>query len=52
MIYSSLLFIYCFLPVSLVIYWITPSKLKNISLLILSIVFCTVNSLRFLEFMV
>lgn len=52
MTYSSLLFIYGFLPVSLVIYWITPSKLKNISLLILSIVFCTVNSLRFLEFMV
>ncbi len=52
MTYSSLLFIYGFLPVSLVIYWITPLKLKNISLLILSMIFCIMNSLRFLEFIV
>lgn len=51
MTYSSLLFIYGFLPVSLLVYRITPAKLKNMSLFLLSVVFCTLNSLRFLEFM-
>ncbi|MCM1314084.1 MAG: hypothetical protein NC205_07145 [Prevotella sp.] len=52
MIYSSLLFIYGFLPLSLLIYWLTPEKMKNTSLLLSSIVFCALNSLRFLKFMV
>lgn len=51
MTYSSLLFIYGFLPVSLLIYRITPANFKNLSLLILSGIFCTLNSLWFLEFM-
>ncbi|MDE6427072.1 MAG: hypothetical protein K2K89_13205 [Ruminococcus sp.] len=52
MTYSSLLFIYGFLPLSLLIYWLTPEKMKNTSLLLSSMVFCALNSLRFLEFMV
>lgn len=52
MTYSSLLFIYGFLPLSFLIYRIAPVKLKNMSLLLLSVVFCAVNSLKFLEFMI
>lgn len=52
MIYSSLLFIYGFLPLSLLIYRLAPEKMKNTSLLLLSMVFCALNSLKFLEFMV
>lgn len=51
MTYSSLLFIYGFLPVSLLIYRITPEKFRNLSLFILSMVFCAVESLWFLGFM-
>lgn len=40
MIFSSLLFIYAFLPLSLGIYYLTPKKWGNTVLLILSIVFC------------
>lgn len=40
MIYSSFLFIYLFLPVSLLVYYITPKKHRNLSLLILSAAFC------------
>ncbi|MDE6539717.1 MAG: hypothetical protein K2K66_05960 [Ruminococcus sp.] len=52
MTYSSLLFIYGFLPLSLLIYWLTPEKMKNTSLLLLSMLFCALNSFRFLKFMV
>ena len=38
--YSSLLFIYGFFPVSLALYHITPKKLKDVSLLLLSMIFC------------
>ncbi|MDE5556579.1 MAG: hypothetical protein K2J32_02620 [Ruminococcus sp.] len=52
MTYSSLLFIYGFLPLSLLIYWFTPEKMKNTSLLLLSMLFCALNSFRFLKFIV
>lgn len=51
MLYSSLLFIYGFLPVSLLIYMITPENLKKNVLFLLSMIFCTLNSLKFLVFM-
>lgn len=51
MTYSSLLFIYGFLPLSLLIYRIAPASLKHLSLLVMSCVFCTLNSLRFMYFM-
>ena len=50
MIYSSLLFIYGFLPVSLLLYYLTPKKLREIMLLILSIAFCGLVSLYFMIF--
>ena len=52
MIYSSFLFIYGFLPLSLLIYRIIPEKFKQLSLLVLSGIFYALNSLWFLGFMV
>lgn len=52
MTYSSLLFIYGFLPVSLMVYRITPMNFKNLSLFLLSVVFCALNSLWFLGVMI
>ncbi len=50
MIYSSLLFIYGFLPFSLLIYYITPRKRQPLVLLLLSALFCGLLSLRYLVF--
>lgn len=46
--YSSLLFIYGFFPVSLILFHITPKKLKEVMLLLLSMVFCAFFGLRYL----
>ena len=46
--YSSILFIYIFFPVSLTLYLLTPQKLKDIVLLLLSIVFCGAFGLRYI----
>lgn len=51
MLYSSLLFIYIFLPVSILLYYVTPSKHREKTLLILSIIFCGMINLWFLGFM-
>lgn len=51
MIFSSLTFIYAFFPVSLGLYHLTPTKYKNIMLFILSSIFCGMQSLYFLAFM-
>lgn len=50
MVYSSLLFIYGFLPVSLLIFYFTPKRLREAALLVLSAVFCGMISLYFLIF--
>ena len=39
MVFSSILFIFRFLPIAMGIYFLTPKKLKNLSLLILSLIF-------------
>lgn len=39
MLFSSALFIFVFLPVSLIIYFLTPNKYKNLSLFLLSLCF-------------
>lgn len=51
MIFSSLLFIYAFLPLSLGIYYISPQKIKTFSLLIISAVFCGTFSIYLPVFM-
>ncbi|EWM53481.1 MBOAT family O-acyltransferase [Ruminococcus flavefaciens] len=50
MVYSSLLFIYGFLPASLLIYHLTPVKFREAVLLMLSMVFCGMTSLYFFIF--
>ena len=40
MVFSSLLFVYAFLPLSLLVYWLCPNrKAKNLSLLVFSLIF-------------
>ena len=39
MVFSSLPFLFAFLPITLIVYFITPHKLKNIALLIASLIF-------------
>lgn len=39
MVFSSILFIFKFLPVALIIYFITPKRYKNLSLVVLSLFF-------------
>lgn len=39
MVFSSLTFLYFFLPVALLIYFVVPKKIKNLVLLVLSLVF-------------
>lgn len=51
MIYSSLLFIYVFFPISLLVYYVTPEKYRNIPLLVLSMIFCGLNGTGYLLFM-
>lgn len=46
--FSSLLFIYGILPVSLLIYSLTPKKLKNAVLLVLSVLLCSAVGLEYL----
>lgn len=50
MVYSSLLYIYGFLPVSLLLFYLTPVKKREMTLLILSIVFSGMISLYYLIF--
>ena len=50
MVYSSLLYIYGFLPTALLLYYISPKKLREIVLLLLSMLFCGMISLYFLFF--
>ena len=51
MVYSSLLFIYGFFPLSLLLFYVTPKKMRELTLLLLSMVFCGMISLYFLIFM-
>ena len=51
MLYSSLLFIYGFLPLSMLIFYISKPKYRDGVLLALSLLFCAANGLRFLIFM-
>ncbi|NLT10451.1 MAG: hypothetical protein GXY08_13285, partial [Ruminococcus sp.] len=51
MIYSSLLFIYGFLPFALLCYYITPNRHREKTLLVLSTVFCGAMGLCYLGLM-
>ena len=49
--FSTLLFIYVFLPLSLIIYYIAPRRIRNSLLLIISMIYCAMYGLRYLIFM-
>lgn len=52
MVFSSLIFIFRFLPISLFIYFITPNKFKNLSLLLLSLIFYSWSEPKYIFIMV
>ena len=52
MIYSSLIFIYAFLPLSLLVHKLAPAKNKDLVLLILSLIFLSFSGLAVLVFAV
>lgn len=51
MIFSSLIFIYAFLPLSILIYYIVPKGFRNKVMLCLSVIFCGIQGFNFLVFM-
>lgn len=52
MLFNSITFIYYFLPIVLIIYFAVPKKLKNIVLLISSIVFYAYGEPRYVLLMI
>ena len=40
MLFSSLVFLFTFLPITLLVYYLVPRKVKNVVLLIASLIFC------------
>ena len=52
MLFSSITFLYCFLPLVLVIYFLVPGKLKNMVLLIASLLFYAFGEPKFLLLMI
>lgn len=52
MVFSSILFIFRFLPIAMGIYFLTPKKLKNLSLLILSLIFYSWEEPRYFLLMI
>ena len=51
MIYSSLIFIYAFLPLSLLVYYLCPDKFREYALLFISLVYCVSWGTSYLIFM-
>jgi alginate O-acetyltransferase complex protein AlgI len=51
-VFSSILFIFRFLPIAMGIYFLTPKKLKNLSLLILSLIFYSWGEPRYFLLMI
>lgn len=52
MIFNSINFIFLFLPLALIFYYLTPMKLRNVAMLLLSIVFFAWGSPRYIFLMV
>ncbi len=52
MVFSSILFLFRFLPAAFVAYYLTPAKLKNLTLLIVSLVFYSWGEVRYFPIMV
>ena len=52
MVFSSILFLFRFLPAAFVAYYLTPAKLKNLTLLLVSLVFYSWGEVRYFPIMV
>lgn len=52
MVFNSVVFLFCFLPVALLLYYITPGRLKNLVLLVESLIFYCWTGVQFLPLIV
>lgn len=52
MVFSSILFIFRFLPIALILYFITPRKYRNFTLLIISLIFYCWGEVKYFFIMV
>ena len=52
MVFSSILFLFRFLPIAFLLYYLVPKKLKNFTLLVLSLVFYCWGEIRYFPIMV
>ena len=51
MLFSSILFLFRFLPIALLLYYVSPQKLKNLTLLICSLIFYSWGEIKYLWIM-
>ena len=51
MVFSSIVFLYIFLPLMLLIYFIVPKKLKNLVMIIASFIFFAWGEIRYIPIM-
>lgn len=51
MVFSSVLFLFCFMPAAFLIYYLCPQRLKNFSLIILSLIFYSWGEVRYFPIM-
>ena len=51
MVFSSLLFLFRFLPAALLLYYVTPRRFKNLTLLIVSLIFYSWGEVKYLPIM-
>ncbi|MEA4911445.1 MAG: MBOAT family O-acyltransferase [Oscillospiraceae bacterium] len=52
MVFSSILFVFQFLPAALILYYISPKKLKNLTLFLVSLVFYSWGEVRYFPIMI
>ena len=52
MIFSTILFLFRFLPITLALYYLAPAKLKNLALFLCSLVFYSWGEVKFFPVMV
>ncbi len=52
MVFSSVLFLFRFLPIALLLYYLTPRRLKNLTLMLLSLVFYSWGEVRYFPIMI
>ncbi len=52
MVFSSILFLFRFMPIAFLVYYLVPKKLKNLTLLILSLIFYSWGEIRYFPIMV